>query len=81
MSQYKLDVNDIINLADYSSIYDYIDIVGEEDKLMVNINYNNKDDYNIICNMLKDKGLDIIESREYDNSKYCILASRKNKVY
>lgn len=81
MSQYRLDINGIINLSDYSSIYDYIDIVGEEDKLTVNINFNNKDDYYIVCNMLKDKGFDIVESKEISNCKYCILASRTNKMY
>ncbi|WP_207640961.1 hypothetical protein [Clostridium lundense] len=81
MSQYKLDINGIINLSDYSSIYDYIDIVGEEDSLTINMNFDNKDDYYIVCNMLKDKGFHIVESKELGNSKYCILASRANKVY
>mgnify|MGYP000857305280 CR=1 FL=1 len=81
MSQYKLDINGIVNLSDYSSIYDYIDIVGEEDKLIVNIKDDDRDNYHIICNMLKDKGFDIIGSKKSSSCKYCILAIRKNTIY
>lgn len=42
MSEYNLDINGVINLSDYSSINDYIDVVGESDKLIININYNDK---------------------------------------
>ncbi|KAJ52202.1 hypothetical protein BD780_003608 [Clostridium tetanomorphum] len=81
MSEYNLDINGVINLSDYSSINDYIDVVGESDKLIININYNDKDNFKIICSMLKDKGFDIIRSEELKDCKYYIVASRKNKMY
>lgn len=77
MSDYKLDIKGTIELSDYSSINDYMEIVNENDSLTINLT-GNKDEIGIICSMLKEKGFYII--REELGAQYpYILAGKKSK--
>ncbi|OFI06930.1 hypothetical protein CLOACE_07240 [Clostridium acetireducens DSM 10703] len=72
MSEYFLNINGRLELSDYSSIYDYIDIVDKTDKLTINIDCNNKD-FDIIYVMLKNKKLSI-DYKKVKGEKYSIIA-------
>ena len=78
MSDYKLDINGAIELSDYSSIYDYMEIVNENDSLTINLR-GKDDDFDIICSMLKEKGFNIIRKENVENQVHYILASKKDK--
>ncbi|WP_125153886.1 hypothetical protein [Clostridium rectalis] len=80
MSYYKLDINGNIDLSDYSNINDYMDVVSEEDSLLINLIDDNKENFDIICSMLIDKGFNIID-REQQMYKYKILANKKPKDF
>lgn len=72
MSYYKMDINGNINLSDYSNINDYIDVVGRNDKLSINLNNKDNENFNILCSLLEQKGFNIINKSENKH----ILASR-----
>jgi hypothetical protein len=72
LSEYFLNINGRLELSDYSSIYDYIDIVDKTDKLTINIDCNNKD-FDIIYVMLKNKKLSI-DYKKVKGEKYSIIA-------
>ncbi|WP_315118858.1 hypothetical protein [uncultured Clostridium sp.] len=77
MSDYKLDIKGTIELSDYSSINDYMEIVNENDSLTINLT-GNKDEFGIICSMLKEKGFYIIRE-ELGSQWHYILAGKRNR--
>ncbi|CDI50853.1 hypothetical protein BN906_02896 [Clostridium tetani 12124569] len=74
MSDYKLDINGNMNLSDYSSINDYLEIPKKDDRISIKLNCNSKDELDIICKILNNKGFDVINKQE---NGY-IYASKKN---
>lgn len=80
MSDYKLDIIGSIELSDYSSIYDYMEIVNENDNLTINIR-GEKEDFDILCSMLKEKGFNIVKKRNIENNSHYILATKRDKDY
>ncbi|MBE6066070.1 hypothetical protein [Clostridium cochlearium] len=74
MSDYRLDINESINLSDYSLINDYLEIPRKNDKVSIKLNYRVKDEVNIICKILNNKGFNIIDK---DGNGY-IYASKRN---
>ncbi|MHC6178346.1 hypothetical protein ACYUJ6_00515 [Clostridium sp. JNZ X4-2] len=74
MSEYKMNIKGKIDLEDYSSIYDYMSIIGENDNLTIEINDDENKNEEIICSMLKNKRFIISLNKAYAGNKYCIKA-------
>ncbi|MEY8001908.1 hypothetical protein AB8U03_17270 [Clostridium sp. Mt-5] len=74
MSEYKMNIKGKIALEDYSSIYDYMSIIGENDNLTIEINDDENKNKEIICSMLKNKKFIISLNEAYGGKKYCIKA-------
>lgn len=81
MSDFRLDIRDRIILEDYSVLYDYMDIPSENDRLTINIKNNENEDIDLVCEILMDKGFDIIKESRDDNWNCNIIASRRNKLH
>ncbi|MFL0196205.1 hypothetical protein ACJDU8_11600 [Clostridium sp. WILCCON 0269] len=74
MSQYKMNIVGKINLADYSSIQDYMSIVNKNDNLTIIMDKNDDENVKIICNMLENKNFVINSSELHNGDKYYIKA-------
>lgn len=74
MSDYRLDVNGCINLGDYSSIYDYMGIIGDRDKITITMNNADTENFEILCNMLKMNNFTITSKGEENNGGYFVTA-------
>lgn len=59
MSNYKLNINGKIEESDYKNIYEYFDIIGDEDELIISLSRDELDDINIIHELLTAKGFNI----------------------
>lgn len=80
MSDYKLDVNGIITLSDYGDIYDYIDIVGENDKFTITLEHKDKENIELIISVLEYKDFIVTNSGINKEGRYCIKAHRNSKL-
>lgn len=76
MSEYKLEVKGSITLNDYGNIYDYIGIVGMNDKFTITIDYLDKQNMDLIISMLKYKDFIIRDSGKNKNGDYYIEAHK-----
>ncbi|MBC2582540.1 hypothetical protein [Clostridium sp. DJ247] len=74
MSQYQMNINGRIELADYSSIYDYMSIVNKDDNLTITIDNNGLDNINIIKRILEDNRFTIDLGEQNNNGRYYIKA-------
>ncbi|MBU5593488.1 hypothetical protein KQI89_17250 [Clostridium sp. MSJ-4] len=77
MSDYRLDISGHLGLNDYSNINDYIDIVGHNDKFTIALEEGKRNEAEIICVMLKNKGFDISYRDINDEGKVNISACRR----
>ena len=75
MSEYRLDINGNMELSDYSSIQDYMRIIGAEDKVTISMK-DNGSETKIICNMLKRENFNIQSVEEHKDGKYYIKVSK-----
>ncbi|MCI1944656.1 hypothetical protein [Clostridium luticellarii] len=73
MSEYKMNIKGRIILEDYSSIYDYMSIIGKNDNLTIEID-GDGDNREIICSMLKNKKFTISSNETYSGNIYYIKA-------
>lgn len=64
MSDYKLDINGNMKLSDYSSINDYLEIPKKDDRVSIKLNSNSKDELDMICEILDNKGFNIINKKD-----------------
>lgn len=78
MAEYHLDVHGSINLSDYSSINDCMELVNRNDKFTISIEKGDKGNVDIICAMLKSNKFNVTETDKNKNGKYYIEAF-KNK--
>lgn len=76
MSQYQMSIDGNIELMDYSSIYDYIAIVGVNDNLVITLSDNKVENINVLCTILKDNNFVIDCNKHYNDGKYRIHAIR-----
>lgn len=76
MSDYRLDITGHLGLNEYSNIYDYIDIVGYNDKFTISLDDLANENIDIISTMLKNKGFEVYYSNPDKNGRYYITASR-----
>ena len=77
MSQYQMNINGKIKLADYSSIHDYIAIVNRNDKLTINVDNSAKENFTIIKKILEDNDFTLEQHKETPNETCCIMAYKK----
>ncbi len=78
MSNYRLDVKGAITLGDYSSIYDYMEMISKNDSLTITTTEENKKELEIVRSMLKHKDFLIDENVESIKEEYFIKAYRNN---
>lgn len=78
MSQYELQINGGINLSDYADIYEYIKLIGQEDRFTITMDRVDNENEQVICSMLKNKDFSIIDRGQNKYGKSYITAF-KNK--
>lgn len=78
MSNYYLNINGKIELDDFGSINDYLELVGENDKINISLYSKYIEDYNLLCKILKTKNFDFICEDEHDDKTHFINAYKNN---
>ena len=59
MSNYKLNISGKIEESDYKNIYDYFDIIGDEDELIISLLSNDNENTDIIYKLLTSVGFNV----------------------
>ena len=59
MSSYHLNIKGPMGLSDYSSINDYINILDSKDEVIIEMNCEERQKMDIICNMLERSNFEI----------------------
>lgn len=78
MSDYSMDISGNIGLSDYSNIFDYLNIIENDDNFVIRIDKDNGGDIEMITSMLRDNKF-IINYTQYDGlGNYYISA---NKIF
>lgn len=80
MSDYYLNVNGKIYLSDFSNINDYIELIGENDRLSITFKNQNIEDYNLLCRILEEKRFHIIYNGKYNEDIFSIIAYRNEHM-
>ncbi|EHJ02330.1 MULTISPECIES: hypothetical protein [unclassified Clostridium] len=76
MSDYSMDISGKIDLSDYSNIFDYLNIIDNNDNFVIRIDRNNKEDIDLINSMLKDNKF-VVNYTQYDDlGNYYISANK-----
>lgn len=75
MSSYKLDIRGDLSLSDYSNVYDYISIVGNDDKFTLSMDGLSEENRRIIVQILKEQKFNI-EELDCKEGIYYINASK-----
>ena len=78
MSEYKLDVNGLVKLMDYSCINDYVSFLSDSDKLTISMENFKYENAEIITNILTRKKFVITEKGKHKDGKYYIKATKNN---
>lgn len=76
MSEYRLDVKGIVNLSDYGNIYDYMDVVGVDDKFTITMDYLDEKNTELFMSILRYKDFIITHNGRNEQGKYYIKAHR-----
>lgn len=79
MSEYRMDISGTIELADYSSIYDYMAIVNRNDNLIITINNGEGENVNLICKMLENNNF-IVDSNNKNNEGKCYIKASRDSI-
>lgn len=77
MSDYRMDICGAIKLSDYSSIHDYIGVVGPNDILNVVIDSNNDEENKVLCSILESDKFNITYKGQDGKGRYIIEAVKK----
>lgn len=77
MSDYRMDILGEIKLSDYSSIHDYMGIVGPEDNFTIILESTNEEDAKVLCSILESDKFTIISRGGDSNGKYSIRAFKR----
>ena len=78
MPRYRLDINGVIGLSDYSAIADYMHMVQKNDNLTVVFNENNSNDGDMVCSILEGTNFQIQKRGRNNDGKFIICAQRKS---
>ena len=81
MSEYRLEVNGVIGLSDYSSINDYMGIIGDDDKLTITFGASETPNVDIVTNILSRKGFQVAFKGGNDDGKYYITAYKHGEGF
>lgn len=73
-----MDISGDISLADYSNIFDYLNIIDKDDNFMIKINKMNKSDIEFINSMLQNNKF-VINYTKYDELGNYYINANKNK--
>lgn len=79
MSEYRLDVNGIIGLSDYTNIHDYMGVIDGDDNLTITIGPGDDQNVHIICDMLQRNDFVISAKGGHDDGRYYVSAYKKKK--
>lgn len=74
MSHYTMEITGEIGLSDYSNIYDYIEVVDENDKFTISLSNVTDDNISMICSFLQDKNFRIVSKEQRADGSYYINA-------
>lgn len=77
MSDYRLWVNSDIQLQDYSSFDDYVNIVDKNDNLTITLDNNSDELKNIMCSILIKNNFSVAVRKREDQDGYFIIAIKK----
>lgn len=77
MSDYRLWVNSDIQLQDYSSFDDYVNIVDKNDNLTITLDNNSDELKNIMCSILIKNNFSVAVRKREDQNGYSIVAIKK----
>lgn len=77
MSDYRMDIIGEIKLSDYSSIHDYMGIVGPDDNFTIVLNTDNEEDAKVLCNILESDKFTIVSRGGSMDGKYFIRAHKR----
>ncbi|WP_461207494.1 hypothetical protein [Clostridium sp. DL1XJH146] len=79
MYDYHLDINGEINLSDYSSLDDYLALVGDDDKFTITLDNEGLNSSEIICNLLQNNNFKIKSKGGNSCGGYKISATKKHQ--
>ena len=77
MSEYRLDIPGDINLSDYSSIYDYMGIISQNDRLTITSKTKDSQEVKILCKMLENNQFTIVTQGDTQNGQYYITSQKE----
>lgn len=77
MSNYRMDISGDINLSDYSSIHDYMGIVGPEDQFTIILHSASEEDAKVLCSILESDKFTIVSKGDIYDGRYFIQAFKK----
>jgi len=77
MSDYKMNIYGKIRLSDYSSIHDYMGIIGPLDDFQIEMNETEEEDAKVLCNILESDKFDIVKRGGTMDGKYYIYATKR----
>lgn len=78
MSSYNLNFTSTVELSDYSSIYDYLSLVGNDDLIKINLNSNAEGDIKLIGSLLNREGFNYTCNFK-DVEGVCTIIAVKNQ--
>lgn len=76
MSEYRLEINGTIGLSDYSNISDYMNIIGENDKVTIAIGPGDAHNADIITSIFQRNGFEVAVKGGHDDGRYYLTAYR-----
>lgn len=76
MSEYQLSIRGNIGLSDFSSISDYVGIVGKDDVLNINMDTNSSTEMELVYEILKKKDF-IIDVTQNSKTQECNIIAHK----
>ncbi len=76
MCNFRIDISGKIGLSDYSTIFDYIEIVNSSDNLIIYMQSMGNDDVEVIHSILKDNNFNV-NSQGYDNNEIYYIIAKK----
>jgi len=77
MSEYKMNIYGQIRLSDYSSIHDYMEIVGPLDNFHIEMSEAKEEDAKVLCNILESDKFTIVSRGGNLDGRYFIQAYRR----
>lgn len=81
MSEYRLDVKGSVNLSDYGNIYEYMGIIGVNDKFTITMDCLDEKNIELIISMLKYKDFTILSNGKDKQGKYYIKAYKDSSQF